>query len=897
MPEVTFEIAHRLAITLRQLGQGDQFLNNDGIPSELRDRVWSFIEGDRADPTNSLPGSSSEEWFADCEDDSNWIRYVDLLDRKDWPESSIQNIDSTTRKILNFIFNPQSTSVSSKYGLVVGHVQSGKTANFTGLLARAADSGYNLFIVLAGLHNNLRLQTQIRLERELMGNSQHPNGHHVNPPQNYDWNKLTTQDDDFIGLPSYGGLTGVGNRSIAVIKKNKAPLTKIRDLLNDIPPERRSKMNVMIIDDESDHATINTMIPRSNDEQEQEELDEWYDDIEEEFEEEEIQDATTINTRLREIIGLFPRCAYIGYTATPFANVLIDPVDEHEHLGKTLYPRDFILALPKPDEHMGLDEFFPDSFEMDQTHSRQVKIIPDREADDLRVLEDMENIDPEDQQNMITSHDDIPESLSTAVIDYLLIGAAKITRGMENFHHSMLVHIKHTDKNQSPIWRRLKSLVRHFDTTLANSYSRQHQALKDRFMNRWNEEFQSHPDTNESWVEIWPQLQNFLTKGYDVMKINSYSEHDMNFDSRANQGLCVIAVGGNRLSRGLTIEGLSCSYFVRETKMYDTLTQMGRWFGFRPEYRDLVRIHVTPNLLEWFTWLTGVERELREDITRYQDSGLKPSQLAVRILKHRKMLPTSKSKMRSARTFRGGLDESCPRTKKFCYDNPEALMANLSSTGDFLLSLGAHSPLEFDKSLLWRGVNPDIILNYLQSMSFHQQDNSFNEIDIANHINSRVTVGELNKWAVALIHNSDGTESQPFEQVGFQHKFGLTTRSRLAGRDSIGELMQAMHFAIDLPGNRQQYRVDGKFSYNQMYRTRDSDHPLLVIYVLDKDSTISKQARQPREELFKSDQERVHIVGLAIAFPKAIMTEEERSAQADYFALRGVPHVPEIDAE
>ena len=167
----------------------------------------------------------------------------------------------------------------------------------------------------------------------------------------------------------------------------------------------------------------------------------------------------------------------------------------------------------------------------------------------------------------------------------------------------MLVHIKHTDRNQSPIWRRLKSLVRHYDTVLANSYSPKFKALKEKFQTRWNEEFFSHPNTNESWQEIWPNLQKFISEGYEVMKINYKSEHEMNFDSRSRRGLRVIAVGGNRLSRGLTIEGLSCSYFVRETKMYDTLTQMGRWFGFRPKYRDLVRIHVTPNLLEWFTWL------------------------------------------------------------------------------------------------------------------------------------------------------------------------------------------------------------------------------------------------------------------------------------------------------
>ena len=142
---------------------------------------------------------------------------------------------------MNFSFNPNSEEASAKYGLVVGHVQSGKTANFTGLLARAADSGYNLFIVLAGLHNNLRLQTQVRLMRELMGKELHPKGHHVSPPLNYDWNMMTTKDDDFIGLPDYGALTGSLSRSMAVVKKNKAPLTKLHELLMSIPKTKREK--------------------------------------------------------------------------------------------------------------------------------------------------------------------------------------------------------------------------------------------------------------------------------------------------------------------------------------------------------------------------------------------------------------------------------------------------------------------------------------------------------------------------------------------------------------------------------------------------------------------------------------------------------------------------------
>ena len=183
-------------------------------------------------------------------------------------------------------------------------------------------------------------------------------------------------------------------------------------------------------------------------------------------------------------------------------------------------------------------------------------------------------------------------------------------------------------------------------------------------------------------------------------------------------------------------------------------------------------------------------------------------------------------------------------------------------------------------------------------MIFYGKDNSFNEIDIKNHINSRLEVDELNNWSVSLIHNSKSEKKEkPFEEYGYPHSFGLTTRSRIFGQESIGELMQSMHFAIDLPGEREIYRENNAFSYNKMYKNRDANNPLLVIYILDKNSTISKQSRQPRENLFKIGQEKVHIVALAIAFPKSNMSEYDRERQTDYFALRGIPNVPENDAE
>ncbi len=870
--------AHRRATAYVTLDMKERILEDPEIPEDLRERLWSFIHGDMGIDPSTLPGDS-EEWYLDKDKDSNWMRYCDLLDRKGWPDKVAQSIEKSTRKAMNFLFNPKAEVVESKYGLVVGHVQSGKTANYTGLIARAADSGYNVIIVLAGLHNNLRKQTQIRLERELMGKDR--GDLHVNPPENYDWVKITTQEDDFQTLPDSGFLSG-NNPVIAVVKKNVSPLTKLHNMFYNFSEEKRCKLNLLMIDDESDHATINTKKKDSG--ILEFDFDE-YDDEEDEEDDGEITNATVINTRLRQILGLFPRSAYVGYTATPFANVLINPEDDHESLGKTLYPRDFIMALPKPDGHLGLNEFFPDNEDMDQTHASQVRVVPADQAEELRSFESEENDVPDFN---------IPESLENAIIDYLLSGAARSCRSETNFHHSMLIHTKHTIRSQSPVADKVSVLTEYWNNHLVNEYSPEGKELCERFRQRWESDFAIHPLTKESWGEVHTALMDFIHNGYMIMEINSSSEHNLDYDAYP-EGLKVIAVGGNRLSRGLTLEGLCSTFFIRETRMYDTLTQMGRWFGFRPGYSDLVRVHITSKLLEWFTWLTGVERELRADIERYGETGKKPDALAVRILKHRKMLPTSRSKMRSARAFAAGLGATCPRTKKFPLDSHFALQSNLRTTASFLSNLGDS---EFNPAgRLWRGIDPDCVISLLQGFITHEEDNSFNEEDIINHINQRVMAGELSSWSVGLINNSKGNILKPFSKYGVDYEFGLSTRSRLRGRDSIGELMQPIHFAMDLPGDLDQYRDGVSFSYTKMYNSRSIDNPLLLIYTIDKDSEVSIQAKQARDPLFTDNQQKEHVIGLAIAFPETNMTDKEREQLREFWALGGVAHEPEGESE
>lgn len=894
--ETRWQDAHKRATAWYMLGQPERILDDAEIPEDLRDRMWSFVNGDKATPPSTLPGESGD-WFEDKVEDSNWYRYADLLDRKGWPDRVKQNIDISTHRTMNFLFNPNDENAEKKYGLIVGHVQSGKTADYTGLIARAADSGYNVIIVLAGLHNNLRRQTQIRLEREVMGKSKHPRGEHVKPPDNYDWFKITTQDDDFQTMSDSGFLSG-NNPVIGIVKKNKSPLTKLYEMFGSFPEEKRAKLNFLLIDDEADHATINTK-KRDGDtavcelcgaqvEDNDEDCQSCGMPFDDDEEDDEILDATVINTRLRQILGLFPRSAYVGYTATPFANVLISEADDHPTLGKTLYPRDFISALPKPKGHMGLEEFFPTNWNEDEKQDTQVRVVPDDEAEELRSYED-------DGENIPDFY--IPESLENAIIDFILSGAARRYRGESNFHHSMLIHTKHTISNQSPIARKVETLVEYWNNHLLNEFSDKGVSLKDRFRKRWNDHFLTHPSTEETWDQIQPELMNFIHDGYNVMEINSSTEHNLDYDSHEMTGLKVIAIGGNRLSRGLTLEGLCSTFFIRESRMYDTLTQMGRWFGFRPGYEDLVRLHVTPTLVEWFTWLVGVERELRADIERYGETGMLPKHLAVRILRHRKMLPTSASKMRHAKAYAGGMSSSCPRMNKFPYDSTGLLTGNIASTSAFLQSLGPPTENQVDNSLLWKGADPDSIISFIQGFSTHESDNSFNKADIINHINNRIPLGELSNWSVALIHNTKGTVAAPFSNTGFDHEFGLTTRSRLVNSESIGELMQPMHFVIDLPGERETYRTDGKFSYSKMYKHREATNPLLVIYVLDKDSDISSQARQTRQPLFSADQTREHIVALGLAFPEANMTDEERESLVGYWAQGGMEHEPNNEPE
>jgi len=877
----TWHEAHVRATAWVRLGMVDQILNDDEIPEDLRERIWRFVQVLDAEPAESLPLEASENWFDELDDGSNWMRYISGLVAKKFPDKAIQSIEESTRRIMNFLYNPnQEEGGLRRYGLVVGRVQSGKTANYAGLIARAVDAGFQIIVVLAGLHNNLRRQTQIRLEDEIAF-------HDPANPMKKKLIPLTDKDLDFQTLPNVQ-LFSMGEDSavLLVIKKNVAPLDKLYAQLSELSPLELMNLNMLIIDDEADHATINT---KKIDDGicENPDLEGYLDDDDDELEEDdnEIVNATKINSRIRQILGLFTRYAYVGYTATPFANVLIDPNLDHPNLGPTLYPRDFILTLPKPDGYGGLDDFFPAANEVTDTDvSDQVIVVPRAEALDLREL---------DSDYEVGKESSLPNSLNVAVMDFFLSGAARLHRNGAGSHHTMLVHIKHTKRNQSPIHGRLSQLIEIWREQIPNSYSVEGQNIRDLMKKRWVKEFQSNPCTVEDWSIIEPALIRFTLMGVNVKLINSETGDTLDYSSHEGGGLRVIAVGGNRLSRGLTLEGLCTTYFIRESRMYDTLTQMGRWFGFRAGYNDLIRLHTTGLLVEWFTWLTSVERALISDIERYGKTGLTPTSLAVRILKHRAMLPTAKNKMRHARLISNGLSASTPRMTRFLFHDQVALKRNLNNLAEFLSQMNSdfEKPKANDNTLLWRQVDPNLVLSLIQGHKHHPEDRTFNIQHVEQYIKTRLDIDELSNWSVALISSQDGRIKKPLVDFGIDFDVGLPMRTRIKGGDSIGELIQASNVVIDLPGKTKDYMKNGHVSYPIMYEHRDPSNPLLLIYIIDRDSQPRDLNHNSRTTLFHDNQDRIEVVGYAMALP---VSENEivegEGVLSEFWALEGVDH-------
>lgn len=674
-----------------------------------------------------------------------WTRYKRYLaEQKHFAPEVISQLDDLTDRILDKLFNPQRDDIIiNKKGLVVGQVQSGKTANYTGLICKAADAGFNLIIILAGIHNNLRSQTQTRIDEGFLGfDTQNTRAYDMNRTirigvglipgfDNAIANSYTTSTErgDFTKQAANTAGFNFNNPQpiILVIKKNVSVLKRLYSWLkSQSTHDIIANKSLLLIDDEADNASINTS--RDGD------------------------DPTAINKNICKIIKLFNRSAYVGYTATPFANIFI-PLDKDD-----LFPKDFIINLPAPDNYIGPEKVFGTSANPDGNEDLLPIVFPVTDSDTF-VPAGHKRDDPK------PTIDDIPESLKTAIKCFIITCAIRIARGQENKHNSMLIHVSRFQAWQNHLKIIIDRLFKYYkneieandpaimeefrqifeeDTPTYRSYcSITREVMNSPILSRVDNRMRLH-----TWNEIKPLLYRAVQK-IEVKSINGTSGDSLTYYENEKNGISVIAIGGDKLSRGLTLEGLSVSYFLRASKMYDTLMQMGRWFGYRPGYVDLCRLFTSNELNEWYRHITLASDELREEFRYLAESGGTPENYALKVRTHPGQLQiTSISKMRHTRNIQVSWAGRLVETYQLL-QNSISKRNNLAVTDSLLSELGTPDRIKSD--YLWTGVSSDIICDYLSRFQLPESLTKVNLDLICDYIRELNEVGELISWNIALM--------------------------------------------------------------------------------------------------------------------------------------------------
>jgi hypothetical protein len=862
--------ALRTARAMLDLGHPRELiLNSPFIPAGLRDFVRQELQRDESFPLTPARTLVAEpnrpDWLLGL-DRSTWYYWPALrqflLTYKDWESSALRSLDDSSDRILRQLMAP-STEQFDIRGLVLGFVQSGKTANYTAVIAKAADAGYRLVIVLSGIDNGLRRQTNSRLKRELVGYPDDRPGAVRLPPMGRQWHEFTRDDlqGDFQpGFANHAALQG-SQPVLLVVKKNGAVLRRLLRWLDDAPAEVRRTLPFLLIDDEADQASVDT---RGTYQAEDDPPDPDY------------EQPSVINGLIRDLLRRFERRAYIAYTATPFANILIPHDTTDPRVGNDLYPKDFIVDLPKPPGYFGAEEFFG-----------RMDAVTGEDVGGLNVVREVTDAD------IVTlEHGQVPASLSTAIVDFVLAGAARAQRGEGDLPATMLIHTSQLIVVQA----NLRRLVTEQFSELRDEwrYQRTH-GIRERLRERWESEFRQltrsrHLERDVAFELIEQHVGPFL-EAVQVREINSATGEVLDYEREPS--LKAIAVGGNRLSRGLTLEGLMVSFFIRRSVGYDTLMQMGRWFGFRAGYEDLTRIYTTAEVEGWFNDLAFVEHRLREDISVYESQGLTPYEVGMRIWQHPTMQVTSPLKRRfaSSTTIAQSYSMALEQTFKFPLRRLENLAlqaeANRQEVRSLVARLGTPNCMD-GKGPVWAGVDVERVLEFLRVYRVDDEARSISLPLICAYIERLRDAGELTRWTVAV----RGRESRDADLRDAD--WGLSggaivhqvSRSRIGQTDSVGVITSPGDEAVGLTPELQaqadalvqaaQAEGKTKSESSAAREVRPATDGVLLLYPISRHSGSDLGEGGGRRPLFDNPDGPLarDLVGLAISFPRSTQPQQ-----------------------
>ena len=799
----------------------DELIDIDGAVSELirRYSIWigqSSTLSDDSDHEAWLNSTRKKGW-------RYWPRYRDMLERK-MPPASIDALEISTDEILGLLEDPGRTGAWDRRGLVVGHVQSGKTANYTGLICKGADAGYKIIIILAGLHNNLRSQTQIRLEEGFLGYETSASndvvkyigvgemGRDVEIKPNCATNR--TENGDFsTRVANHLAITPEQRPWLFIVKKNKTVLDRLLKWIKNHVADARdnetglkyvSNLPLLLIDDEADNGSVDTG--------------------EQTFDSEGNPDPDhepkAINSRIRKILNSFAKSAYVGYTATPFANVFIHRQGQTKDEGPDLFPKSFIVNLAAPSNYVGPTRIFG----LKDVDGRSgglplMRVFSDHMSED-RLSGWMPEKHDKNHEPFYLGVDTLPPSLKQAIQSFILACAVRELRGQGGEHSSMLIHVTRYIQVQKDVHRQVKEYVsklrqritRHVDDV----------EVLDQLRKLWNDDFSQtriavierlveseEIPPNHSWDELQEKLADVLSD-IDVRMINGKAKDVLDYATPGSKGLRVIAIGGDKLARGLTLEGLCTSYFVRTSKMYDTLMQMGRWFGYRPGYLDLCRLYTTEDLIDWFRHIADASEELRDEFEAMKDSGATPKDYGLRVQSHSVLLVTSPLKMRTARDLQLSFSGEILETVAL-HSSVEILSRNLDATLRLLQTCGSphESPLITRKrggnnknweGHLWNDVTSEAIADFFDAYVTHPAARKVNSPLIRDFIRSMANIGQLTSWTVFLAGGGSGGAFEFSNGLKIDHMIKRKADIDRSDRYAIGRPVSPPDEAIDLDG-------------------------------------------------------------------------------------------------
>jgi len=808
-----------------------------------------------------------KDWYTKekSENQFYWDRYRGHLFNTGWSTELLNILEfNTLDKLMNLLGNPKSTEHFDRKGLVMGDVQSGKTSNYIGLINKAVDSGYKVIILLTGTIESLRRQTQIRVEEGFIGydaNSKMWVGVGKKSPEGTDIpHSVTSRENDFTGIS--GETTGlhISNHNktplIFVTKKNATTLKKIKNSLSNInivPPNKQINSSLLVIDDEADNASVNTSDPA--------------------------YDPTRINREIRGILNLFTKKNYVGFTATPFANVFIDPDSESEMLKGDLFPKDFIYVLNAPSNYLGAEKLF-----IEKAYNTVQLISDSNDYFPLKHKKDWEG-------------DTLFPSLFEAINTFLLSNVIRDLRekSRKNSHRSMLINVSRfinvQDRIEAIVSIKIENTLNAIKQTSMLSFD---QYIGNKYIKDLYDTYNKHYKNIYNWEVIF-QLLYDSTKDIQIYKVPPKDKKkQLDYEKHKATGLRCIVIGGLALSRGLTLEGLTISYLYRNTSTFDVLMQMGRWFGYRhkpEEYGDLCKVWMLEQTKKYFEEITQSIRTLKSDLKELAKSEKTPKEFGIRVRNESDSLGiTDRNKMRYAKKYVHTYDlYGQVLETPFVSANEQVILQNMHTVEEFAKKFEYDS---ISNNLITKNVDTNVVTNFMNAFNIHEANriNYFEKDKIISFINQSkyqkfdvIFITGASKKNINISSYSINPIERSFDLLDFETIRVSGKHRRLGGKsdtknglsndeiNSLGDLNKASNSTFMIEG-RNPLLLIYPLKLKKVKEIDDSDK---IVYAPDEKELIDQLVD-------KLDNQKLIPFGIAIGFP---YSSQKNNIQTEVYAV------------